>query len=93
MRTEITALIVCNTTANAATFSVYHDNDGTTFSEETALAFSQELFPNTSTIVLAAGAPGVGVTIAAGGSLGIKSGTASAMTFTLYGVTESRRST
>lgn len=91
MRTEATVLVITNTTGTAATYSVYHDDDGTTFDETTALAFGVSLAPNTSAYLLSGNVPGGGVTLRPGGAIGIKTGTASALTFTLYGVTENRR--
>ena len=87
MRTEITRIVVCNTTGSAAAFSIYHDDDGTTFDETTALYFGQTLAANTSVVVEAA-AVGGGVTVADGGAIGIKTGTGSALTFSISGVTQ-----
>lgn len=89
--TEITSLVIANTSNASATYSVYHDNDGTSYDESTALYFGVSLGANTSTVVLPSQGPGTGFTVASGGSIGIKSGTGNALTYTLYGVTEARR--
>ncbi len=91
LRTEITALVIANTTGTAATYSIYHDNAGTTYSEATALAFSVSLAANTSVVLFQSQGEGCGLTLSKSGTLGIKSGTGNALTFTLYGVTEARR--
>jgi hypothetical protein len=89
--TEVTSLVLANTTGSAATYSIYHDNAGTTYSEATALVFGASLAANTTVTLFASPSPGCGLTISSGGSVGVKSGTGSAITYTLYGVTEARR--
>lgn len=91
LRSEITSLVIANTTAVAATYSIYHDNAGSTYTEATALAFGVSLAANTSVVVFPSPAEGCGLTLSKSGTIGIKSGTASALTFSLYGVTEARR--
>lgn len=92
MRTEITALVICNTTGSSANYSVYHHNTGTTFDATTALAETVALPANTFTTIFVSNTPGCGLTVSNGGAIGIKSGTGNAITFSLYGVTETRRS-
>lgn len=89
--TEITSLVIANTTGTAATYSIYHDNAGTSYAEGTALALNVSLAANTSTVLFVSQSPGCGLTISAGGTIGVKSGTGNALTYTLYGVTEARR--
>lgn len=89
MRTEVLGVWICNTTGTAAAASVYHDDDGTTYDESTALLFAKSVAAN-DYIFVPFGAAGTGIAVSAGGSLGVKSGTTSALTFTFYGVTESR---
>lgn len=88
VRTEITAIVICNTTGSATTFSIYHDDDGTTYDQTTALVYAAALAANT-TITIGAEGDGAGVLIKAGGSLGIQSGTSNACNFSIYGVTQS----
>lgn len=86
-RVEVTRVVVANVTASAATYSLYHDDDGTTYDQGTALAYEVSL-PANSWLVLDFEGMGSGITIQAGGAMGIKSGTASAITYTVYGVTQ-----
>jgi len=86
IRTEITLIYIANTTGSPAAYSVYHDDGGTTFDATTALHEANSLAANTSTTIRASDLGG-GVTVNAGGSLGIKTGTSNALTFSVYGVT------
>ena len=70
-----------------ATFAIYHDDDGTTYSEATAIVFGATC-PANGVIDFGFEAAGGGITIAPGGSLGVKTGTANAITFSVYGVTQ-----
>ncbi len=85
--TEITLIVVCNTTASAAEFSVYHDDDGSTFTQATALHYAQTIGAN-ETLYLGSEYAGAGMTIKPDGQLGVQTNTANALTFTVYGVTE-----
>ena len=87
VRTEISRIYIANTTGSSAAFSLYHDDDGTTYSEATAIAFSAPIAANT-VVSFGFEAVGGGITVAPGGSLGVKTGTANAITFTVYGVTQ-----
>ena len=77
----ISTLIICNTTGSDATYRIFHDNDGTTYDETTALFYDQTIRNNTT----------VGLDLALilkdGGNLAVRSGTGSALTFTVYGIT------
>jgi hypothetical protein len=90
MRTEITRMVVCNTTGSAAVWSLYHDDDGTTASEVTALYFSQAIAANTTALIDFGGVGG-GIHVQPGGSVMVKSGTGNAITYTFYGVTSGVR--
>jgi hypothetical protein len=85
-RTEITRIVVCNTTASGVVFGLYHDDDGTTYSEVTALFFGTALAANESRIIDFGGVGG-GLMVSPNGTIGVKSGTNSAITYTFYGVT------
>ena len=84
-QTEITQVIVCNTTGSPATFSLYHDDDGSTYDQTTALVYSASVAANTMLSLSADGA-GLGIFVTANGTIGVQSGTASALTFSIYGV-------
>lgn len=73
-------LFICNTTGSAANASVFHDDNGTTRDQTTALRYAFAVAANTTQIMdLKAYMATVG------GTIGIQSGTNSALTFTLYG--------
>ena len=88
MITEITRIVICNTTSSSAVFSLYHDDDGSTFDATTALHFEQTIPPKT-TVVIEAGSIGAGVMVTGAGQIGIQTDTANALTFTIYGITQS----
>lgn len=79
----VTSIIVCNTTAVAATFSIYNDTDGTTYSEVTALFFDNAIAANETVVIELVDALAL---IIQGGTIGVKSGTANAINFTAYGL-------
>jgi len=87
LRTEINLIVIANTTGTSANFSIYHDDDGSTFDATTALYEANALAGATS--LRLAFEPGSGIMINKGGQLGIKTGTGSALTFTFYGTTAS----
>ena len=89
LRTEVTCIFIANTTTNTCAMSLYHDDDGSTFDETTALYFSKSVAAN-DTVKIEANSPGSGITVRAGGKIGVKSGVANALTFSLYGITEQR---
>lgn len=84
--TEITKIVVSNTTASAAAYSIYHDDDGSTFDQTTSLFYEISLAAN-STVVIDS-TVGAGFHMSPSGQIGIKTGTGSALTFTIYGVTQ-----
>lgn len=84
--TEIGLIVVCNTTGTAADCSIYHDDDGSTFDQSTALLY-QKSIPANDYLLLDARSFGY-ITVKPSGQIGIQSGTANALTFTLYGITE-----
>lgn len=75
------SLYVCNNTAGSVTFRIFHDEDGTTYDESTALYFDTALAANTTLVItgLLAGETNAG-------NIGVRTGTNDALTFTLYGV-------
>lgn len=86
MPTEITRVIVCNTTGTAAAMSLYHDDNGSTFDATSAL-YEGKSVPANDSIEIKAESIGAGIMLSRDGQIGIKTGTASALTFTIYGVT------
>lgn len=87
LRTEVMRIVVCNTTGSAANFSLFHDDaGGSTFDQTTALHYVQSV-PANSTIEIVADAIGGGIMLNIDGQIGVQSGTASALTYSIYGVT------
>lgn len=82
---EVTAICVCNTTGTAATFRLFHDQDGTTYAANNALYYDKSV-PANDSIWIRAESMGAGIFLSEGDSLGIQSGTADALTFSAYGV-------
>lgn len=87
LRTEITRIVVANTTTATVGFSVYHDDDGATYTQATALYYDVSLSGN-QTLSISFDSLGGGLAMARGASLGVRSSVDLACTFTLYGVTE-----
>lgn len=85
--TEITRVVVCNTTGTAATFRLCHDQGGETYDESNALYWDKNV-PANDSIEIKAEAQGSGLQMEGTDGLGIRSGTISALTFTAYGQTE-----
>ncbi len=73
-------LVVCNTSASSALFRVFHDEDGTTYDETTALFWDVSISAGETVSITGLMA---GYTNA--GNIGVRTDTANALTFTLYG--------
>ena len=76
----IKTVVVCNTSAAAATFRIFHDDNGTTYDESTALFWDVNVNPG-QTVDFDTFAPMNDST----GNFAVRTGTASALTFTVYG--------
>jgi hypothetical protein len=89
LRMEITLLIavIHSGTAGNIEIEFYHDDDGTTYDNTTLIASIQRA-DNADGLVFQAQHPGSGILIARGGSIGVKISTASVVTFSAYGITE-----
>lgn len=87
LRTEITLIVICNTTAGSINFSLYHHDSGTTYNQTTALYYATALAAN-STLKLDMGTVNGGIAMKPGGTIGVQSSTADALNFSLYGVTQ-----
>ena len=81
---KITAIIksvaLCNQTGSNATFSIFVDDNGTTYDESTALYFGEALAANTTREINAFWAMND-----ATGNLAYQSNTANAITITVFG--------
>lgn len=87
--TEVTCIVVCNVGGVDATCRIFHDDDGTTFDQTTALFYDVPVAAG-ETVIISAQSPSSTIQVGIGGSVGVRSDTASALTFTLYGVTADR---
>ena len=86
LRTEITLIVISNTTASAVNFSLYHDDNGTTYDQTTALYYAVQVAANSTELIQIA-SPNAGILLSSGGNLGVQSSTANALNFSIYGVT------
>ena len=86
VQTEVTLINVCNLTTTDQRFSIYHDDDGATFDDTTAL-YRNELVPAQGTVPVELFAAGGGISVSAGGNIGVQSSAANSINFTLYGIT------
>lgn len=84
IRTEIKKIVICNVGGGTSAYSIYHDDDGTTYDQSTALFYSKSLAANSTDIYNAEDYAG-GIGVSAGGAIGVQTATASALTFSLYG--------
>jgi len=69
------------------TFDIYHDDDGTTYDETTALFFGATIEPKTTVDVIS-DSLGAGISMARAAAIGVNVSVDQACTFTLYGATE-----
>jgi hypothetical protein len=76
----IKGLTICNTTALVASFRIFIDDDGTTYDESTALFFDAEIVGNVTVSVT-----GFKAMNNASGNFAVRTDTANALTFTLFG--------
>jgi len=81
---EVSSICVCNTTGTAATFRLHHDVNGTTYAAGNALYYDKSV-PANDSIWIKAESMGAGISLGEGDSLGVQSGTANALTFSVYG--------
>lgn len=89
-RTEVTRVVVCNARSAATTYSIYHDDDGGTFSTATALVLNKAISANTTETIEAA-SPGSGLGMRVNGEIGVQAGTVDALTFSIYGLIQVAR--
>lgn len=74
------SLVICNTSSSEAKFRVFHDDDGTTYDETTALFFDAPIEANQTLEI-----DGFKAMNDSAGNFAVRTNTASAITFTLYG--------
>lgn len=90
VRLSVVRIVACNVSGAAATIRIFHDDDGTTYDQTTALYYDAPLGPGQSMEILAY-SPSGGLGVAPGGSIGCRSSVGSAVTFTAYGTTGNSR--
>lgn len=84
MDVHITLLIVCNTTGSAATFRLFHDEDGTTYDATTALYYDKSV--SNGDVVVISYNDNNGIWMGnSSGNLAVRTDTGNALTFTVYG--------
>ena len=86
MQTEITNIVLANVTSGAIVVSLFHDDDGSTFDQTTALYYQVTIAAN-STLEIEANCIGAGFHMQKEGQLGIQVDTANALNATVYGLT------
>lgn len=82
--TDVTCVVesiwICNQTASNVTYRLFHDDDGTTYDESTALVFDETVSAN-STVKLVEPINLDNVS----GNLAVRTSVGNALTFTVYG--------
>jgi len=84
--TEITRILVCNTTAVAAAARIFHDDAAASYVAGTALWYDKNI-PANETVELTSPSVGAGIHLKKSGTIGVRTGTANALTFSIYGIT------
>lgn len=88
LRTEITLIIATVRDGGSSTeIFLYHDDNGTTYNDDTVIASDTKIEDDTD-VIFQARHPGSGIMIKPGGSLGVKVNSANDVNFSVYGVTE-----
>ena len=77
------SLVICNTSGAPATFRIFHDDNGTTYDETTALFCDTSIAADTTVTItdVIAGNNPAGVA----GNIAVRTSVANALTFTAYG--------
>ena len=81
VRAEIQTIIVTNSDAGTALYGLFHDEDGTTYDESTAISWEISKATNLTDVISLT----LWMTNPAG-NFAVQTNTASAFTFTLYGI-------
>ncbi len=83
--TEITKVIICNTSGSSAKFRLFLDDDGTTYDQTTALYYDAVVAADDTIEVPSQGNNGFFMNIAAG-NLAVRTDTNNALTFSVFGI-------
>lgn len=84
VRGTVRAIFVTNGTGVDRTFRIFHDADGTTYSQDTALFYDTTIAANT-TYLIDMKEPGVTIDGDIDGTIAARADSADALTFTIYG--------
>jgi hypothetical protein len=84
--TEVMLIAVCNNTAGAIAARIYHDDAAAGLSIANAIWYDKAI-PANETLYFQATCQGGGLHMKKSGTIGIRSATANALTFSIYGVT------
>lgn len=90
LKTEVSLILgsLIPTAAGPVTITLYHDDDGTTYTDDTVILTTSK--SATNNLVFQAQHPGSGIIIKPGGSIGVQINSANDVNFSLYGITETR---
>lgn len=88
--TEITAIHVCNTSGAVRKARIFHDNDGSTYDETTALYWDVAV-PADSTLEINNESGMSGIVLLKDGTLGVRTDSANGLTFSIYGLVSRQR--
>jgi hypothetical protein len=77
-------------TAGQTDVAVYHDDDGTTYDQTSIILSETRLQLLQDSILFQAQHPGSGIHILPGGNLAVETADANDVTFSIYGITETR---
>jgi len=80
----VATVILCNQTGSNVTYRLFHDDDGTTYDETTALAWDVQLGPYQTDILCLKAVLGGNQAV---GNFAYRTSTGDAITITLYGFT------
>lgn len=85
---EVDLIVITNSSAVNAGATIYHDADGTTYDESTAIGWALSVKPN-DVVHYELSKPIANTN--GNGNLAVKTGVASALTFTVYGTIQGER--
>lgn len=87
VETRIHCIVVCNVAASTASYRIFHDEDGTTYSTATALYYDFPMVTTVTTQILTFGDHDTGGLwmVNSAGNLAVRSSVASEICFTVYG--------
>lgn len=85
VKTFIHKIIICNTTSSAAAFSIFLDEDGTTYDQTTALYYAVNINANDTVELFSYQKDHWLPMNSSAGNLAVQTDTGSALTFTIIG--------